>query len=153
MLPELDYSIDENISKEMWQVLDFIFRARASDAGEAYREFLLALALERLRLRIADMEQLKKDHGENAQDEIDQLLWKKIGEIITERKRREVAPNESQARPANTITLPLDALGEADRREIMQAVTSLNGLARDQCVAAGAMALDSHVPLYHPGPK
>jgi hypothetical protein len=89
MLPELDYSIDENISKEMWQVLDFIFRARSVDAGEAYREFLVALALERLRLRIADMERLKKDHGEQNQDAIDQLLWKKIEAILEKRKHQE----------------------------------------------------------------
>ncbi len=88
-LPELDYSIDENISKEMWQVLDFIFQARAVNAGEAYREFLVALALKRLRLRIADMEQLKKNHGSKAQDPIDQLLWKKIESNMEKRMQQE----------------------------------------------------------------
>ncbi len=104
LLPELDYSIDENISKEMWQVLDFIFRAKAVDAGEAYREFLVALALERLRLRIADMEQLRKNHGEKAQDVIDQLLWKKIESILEKRKLQE--QKSSSADPAGTSATP-----------------------------------------------
>jgi hypothetical protein len=104
MLPELDYSIDENISKEMWQVLDFIFRARAVDAGEAYREFLVALALERLRLRIADMEQLKKNHGEKAQDPIDQLLWKKIESNLEKRKGQEL--KSFSADPDGTSAAP-----------------------------------------------
>jgi hypothetical protein len=92
LLPEVDYDIDENISKEMWHVLDFIFRARTLDAGEAYREFLVALALERLRLRIADMEKLKKDHGGQEQNEIDRLLWKKIEANLEKRKEQRSSP-------------------------------------------------------------
>jgi hypothetical protein len=96
-LPELDYSIDENISREMWQVLDFIFRAKTADAGEAYREFLLAMALKRLRLRIADMERLIENHGENSQDAIDKLLWKKILSVLENRKRHEQITSSADA--------------------------------------------------------
>jgi hypothetical protein len=89
LLPELDYSIDESFSKEMWQILDFILRARTAEAGEAYREFLLALAMERMRLRIMDMDQLLGDHGESSKDGIDRILWARIRSLVEERKRRE----------------------------------------------------------------
>jgi hypothetical protein len=101
LLPELDYSIDENLSKEMYHVLDFIFRAKDVNAGEAYREFLIALALGRLRLRVADMEQLRKDHEGKARDPIDQLLWKKIADIVEERQEENAASANEDPQPTD----------------------------------------------------
>jgi hypothetical protein len=105
VLPELDYSIDENISKEMWQVLDFIFRARGVDAGEAYREFLVALALERLRLRIEDMSRRIADYAGSCDNLVDQLLWGKIATIIDTRTPKDqpsVATKVSQQLDSTT---------------------------------------------------
>jgi hypothetical protein len=86
---EVDYSTDENLSREMWQFLDFVFRERLNEPGEAYREFLVALALGRLRLRLEDTKKLKERHGDTSRDALDLLLWKKIGCLLEERIRCE----------------------------------------------------------------
>jgi hypothetical protein len=79
---ELDYSTDENLSNEMWQFLDFTFRERTSDSGEACREFLLALALGRLRLRSEDTRRLREAHG-NSGDPVERMLWNRVARLLT----------------------------------------------------------------------
>jgi hypothetical protein len=78
--PELDYSASEALSVEMKQVLDVILSSDATDTGEASREFLLALALGRLRLRPNEVRSLKETYGDGRGDPIAKLLWTKIGE-------------------------------------------------------------------------
>jgi hypothetical protein len=79
---ELDYATDENLSNEMWQFLDFTFRERTNDPGEACREFLLALALGRLRLRPEDTRRLREAHGDASPDPVERLLWERVGTLL-----------------------------------------------------------------------
>lgn len=76
---ELDYSINEKLSNDMWQVLDTIFSASSTQAGEATLEFLVALALKRLKLETKDLEKLKAKFGTATDHPMARLLWTMIG--------------------------------------------------------------------------
>src|SRR5205823_5531714 len=129
------YSTDEVLSREMWQFLDFIFQEKGAQTGEAYREFVVALALARLRLRIEHMEMLVEKHGGDRGDAVDRLLWKKITDILADRKRRESEPRDQ---PLGDASAPFETLGEADRAAVRRAVSPLAGQARQRCIEAGA---------------
>lgn len=75
---ELDYSIDEKLSKDMWQVLDTIFSSSSTQVGEATLEFLMALALKRLKLEAKDLDELKTKFGTKMDHPIAKLLWTMI---------------------------------------------------------------------------
>jgi hypothetical protein len=77
---ELDYSIDEKLSNDMWQVLDTIFDSRATHTGEATLEFLVALALKRLKLETKDLNKLKAKFGSAMEYPIARTMWTIIGE-------------------------------------------------------------------------
>jgi hypothetical protein len=75
---ELDYSVAEQISGEMAQFLEIVFADESGQAGEASREFLLALAQNRLRLVMKDLQNLKRKCQERTTDPILSLLWQQI---------------------------------------------------------------------------
>jgi len=79
---ELDYSIDEKLSRDMWHVLDTIFSANSTQAGEAALEFLLALAMKRLKLETKDLETLKKKYGAAMPHPIARALWAMTGNLM-----------------------------------------------------------------------
>lgn len=104
---ELDYSTDANLSSEMWKVLDFIFQERTSEPGEACREFLLSLALGRLRLRPEDTARLRDRHAAATPDPVEMLLWQEVSRHLREGQPPEPVPEE--APPAPTPPDPLSA--------------------------------------------
>lgn len=57
---ELDYSASPSLSSEMRRVLEVIFDAASNEAGEAAREFALAIAMSRLNLMEVDRESLRQ---------------------------------------------------------------------------------------------
>jgi len=77
---ELDYSIDERLSSAMWQILDTIFSSSTTQVGEAALEFLLAIALKRLKLLKRDLEKLKAKFGGAIDHPIARLLWTIVGQ-------------------------------------------------------------------------
>jgi hypothetical protein len=87
---ELDYSIDGKLSNDMWQVLDTIFDSRTTQAGEATLEFLLALALKRLKLESADLAKLKDKFSEAMEHPIAKVLWM-IGNLETPAESQETS--------------------------------------------------------------
>jgi hypothetical protein len=72
---ELDYSIDEKLSRDMWQVLGTIFSASLTQVGEAALEFLMALALKRLKLETKDLDELKGTFSTRMDHPVARLLW------------------------------------------------------------------------------
>jgi hypothetical protein len=76
--PELDYSASNDESQRMASVLRSVFGAASTDKGEASREFLLALALGRLKLTKADTRSLHDAFCPVEQDPISALMWQEI---------------------------------------------------------------------------
>lgn len=77
---ELDYSSDDNLSLHMRSIIEDTLSAVNSIEGAASGEFLLALALERVRLTSADIQKLVDSYGANASTWpiLHQVLWEEI---------------------------------------------------------------------------
>jgi len=75
---EMNYAIDVRLGEQMAEVIDFIFANATNDAGEATREFLLALAMKRLRLPTYSLKQLHDKYAAACDDEVCKVLWKAI---------------------------------------------------------------------------
>jgi hypothetical protein len=76
--PELDYSASVDESQRMGRVLRSVFGAASTEKGEASREFLLALALGRLRLVRDDIKLLHDEFAHAEQEPISKLMWQEI---------------------------------------------------------------------------
>ncbi len=79
---EMNYAIDLRLGEQMAEVIDFIFANSANDAGEASREFLLALAMKRLRLPSESMKKLHYKFAPVCDDEVCKSLWSAIEEGV-----------------------------------------------------------------------
>lgn len=79
---ELDYSSDEGLSLHMISVIQEALSAWHSTEGAAAGEFLLALALERIRLAPVDLHRLieKNDSQADSWPSLLQVLWMRIKE-------------------------------------------------------------------------
>jgi len=75
---ELDYSASRAYSDDMAQILDSILEQRLSETGEAAMEFLLALAMRKLRLDDPAVKLLVDKHAEAMDDPISNQLWQRI---------------------------------------------------------------------------
>ena len=75
---ELNYGIHERPNVQMGEVLEFIFSNANNEAGEATREFLLAIAMRRLRLSHSVVSDLHTKFAPNSDDPICRLLWNAI---------------------------------------------------------------------------
>jgi hypothetical protein len=75
---ELDFRHSEKESGEMTEILRFIFSNWEKPAGEAGREFALALVLKRLRLSERDMKGLRKTLGQ-----VNDTIMKALSDKIT----------------------------------------------------------------------
>lgn len=75
---ELDYSNSRVLSDDMAQILDSIFEHRLGETGEAATEFLLALAMRKLRLDNPAVEYLVDKHASVMDDPISRQLWEVI---------------------------------------------------------------------------
>ena len=75
---ELDYSIADDVSDEMHDVLRAVFRQRQTEVGEASMEFLLALATKQLRLSPSYLDALAREFEEGEGDELWRFLWMRI---------------------------------------------------------------------------
>ena len=75
---ELDFSISHSLSQDMLQILGSVFDSADTVTGEASIEFLLALAMRKLRLDKASLATLVEQHS--AQDGIPAAkeLWKVV---------------------------------------------------------------------------
>ena len=63
----------------MAAVLRSVCRASSTKKGEAYREFLLALVLGRLRLTSGETRVLYDEFSKDEKDPIAHLMWEQIG--------------------------------------------------------------------------
>jgi hypothetical protein len=52
---ELDYSADQSLSDEMLKFLEFMYKNRKNDTGDAFPEFLLAISMGKLKLTQKDL--------------------------------------------------------------------------------------------------
>jgi hypothetical protein len=102
---ELDYSVSEQISGEMAQFLEIVFADEAGQAGEACREFLLALAQGRLRLVATDLGKLKNKCQPQAKDPILKLLWEQILPAEAANQIVAVTPEEATEPAAGTYEI------------------------------------------------
>jgi hypothetical protein len=75
---ELDYSTSRAYSDDMAQILDSIFEQRLGETGEAAVEFLLALAMRKLRLDDPAVKILVGKHASAMVDPISKQLWQLI---------------------------------------------------------------------------
>jgi hypothetical protein len=75
---ELDYSNSRALSDDMAQILDSIFEHRLGETGEATTEFLLALAMRKLRLDDPALNFLVDKHAAAMDDPISKQLWQFI---------------------------------------------------------------------------
>jgi len=76
---ELDYSVQETLSEDMRNIVSTILDQSNESVGEAADEFLLALAIGRLRLCTSHTAALRDEFGEHSQDDAtSKFLWKKI---------------------------------------------------------------------------
>jgi hypothetical protein len=75
---ELDYSTSRTYSDDMAQILDSIFEQRVSEIGEAAIEFLLAIAMRKLRLDEPAVKLLVDKHASSMDDPISKQLWQLI---------------------------------------------------------------------------
>jgi len=75
---ELDYSTSSVHSDDMAQILDSILEQRMSETGEAAIEFLLALAMRKMRLGDSDVRLLVDKHASAMVDPISKQLWQLI---------------------------------------------------------------------------
>lgn len=72
---ELDYSTSRALSDDMAQIIDSILEKRLSETGEAATEFLLALAMRKLRLDDPAVKLLVDNHAAAMDDPISTQLW------------------------------------------------------------------------------
>ncbi|MBE7456485.1 MAG: hypothetical protein HS102_07635 [Planctomycetia bacterium] len=72
---ELDFSVSTESSRLMRQILDYVLANSHRDAGEAAREFAIAIATERLRLRREDLVDVVKDHRSGNGDQVIAMIF------------------------------------------------------------------------------
>jgi len=73
--PELDYSLSDELSMQMERILDFVLSNGGNESGEAAREFVLAIAVGKLRIYKEGLDRLKDKHAAAASDPILAALW------------------------------------------------------------------------------
>lgn len=81
---ELDYTTSIPFSEDMAQILSSIFEHNMGETGEASTEFLLALAMRKLRLRKTVIASLVEDYASAVDDPISTQLWQVIKDIHVE---------------------------------------------------------------------
>lgn len=77
-IAELNYSTSRALSDDMAHILDSIFEQRLTEIGEATMEFLLALAMRKLRIDDPAVNFLINKHASAMDDPISKQLWKRI---------------------------------------------------------------------------
>lgn len=75
---EIDYSVDELLSEDMRSIVATILDQESTDVGEAANEFLLALALGRLRICPTHIASLIEEFGRSPKDSVVKYFWEKI---------------------------------------------------------------------------
>jgi hypothetical protein len=79
---ELDYSDSDQLSREMADVIRHVLGHIDTQAGEAAREFVLALALGQLRLRAADLDALRSKFSVDQRDPVIRAIWTRVPPTI-----------------------------------------------------------------------
>jgi hypothetical protein len=77
---ELDFATSRRLEDDMAQILDSILEQRMGETGEAATEFLIALAMRKLRLSNTAVKSLFKKHASAMDDPISRQLWQVVKE-------------------------------------------------------------------------
>ncbi|TWU40036.1 hypothetical protein Q31b_33800 [Novipirellula aureliae] len=77
---ELDYSLDDSLSEDMRSILSTVFGQSGTSVGEGAYEFLLAIALGKLKLGESHTASLVSDFNGTLTGPVPEYLWEKIRE-------------------------------------------------------------------------
>lgn len=85
---ELDYSSDDTLSRQMRSIIEETLSSTNSIEGAAAGEFLLALALERIRLTSGDTRKLTESYADSSSwPPLHQGLWERIKQSVAHENR------------------------------------------------------------------
>ena len=79
---ELDYTVSDQVSEEMNDVLSTLFAQRDSEVGEASLEFLSAVATGQLRLKSTYLRGLHEEFSKASDNELWQFYWGQVNSQI-----------------------------------------------------------------------